>query len=306
MSVRRLSRIILICRDAQRLAEFYVRAFGFSGFSEPPRADPNFSKLIGLADGHASIRTLQLGDQRLALAQVAPAGRPYPDNVPGYDLLFQHFAIVVSNMAAAFAALRATGGWRPISTDGPQILPVTSGGVTAFKFRDPEGHPLELLEFPSAGAATNRAFPFDKTCLGIDHSAISVADTARSLAFYNRLGLARAGGSLNFGPEQEKLDGIADPVVEVTALAPPMHPAPHVELLRYRGNFSRRDVSTDPADVAATQLVFSVTAEGFEALVEGNRTAIVDTPIVSNVDPSRALLRDPDGHLLCLEAPLDD
>lgn len=27
-------------------------------------------------------------------------------------------------------------------------LPESSGGVTAFKFRDPDGHPLELLAFP--------------------------------------------------------------------------------------------------------------------------------------------------------------
>jgi catechol 2,3-dioxygenase-like lactoylglutathione lyase family enzyme len=303
MSVGSLSRIILICRDADRLAAFYAQAFGFAGLGESARADPDFSQLIGLANGHAWMRTLQLGDQRLALAQVTPAGQPYPDTVPGYDPLFQHFAISVSDMAVAIAALRAAGGWSAISTDGPQTLPASSGGVTAFKFRDPEGHPLELLEFPRGDTAAGRAAQSVKTCLGIDHSAISVADTARSLAFYDRLGLARVGGSLNSGPEQQKLDGIADAVVEVTTLAPPRHPVPHVELLCYRGGFARRHVLADPADTAATQLVFAVTGEAFEALIASNRGAIINTALASQ-GLSRALLRDPDGHLLCLEAPL--
>ena len=47
-------------------------------------------------------------------------------------------------------------------------------------------------------------------CLGIDHSAISIADTKRSVMFYERLGLSCIGSSLNRGPEQDKLDGIAE------------------------------------------------------------------------------------------------
>lgn len=301
MSVCSLSRIVLICRDADRLAEFYARAFGFAGLNESARADPDFSKLIGLANGQAWMRTLRLGDQQLALAQVAPSGRSYPDHVPGYDPLFQHFAISVSDMAAAFDALRAVAGWTAISTDGPQILPASSGGVTAFKFRDPEGHPLELLEFPSGAAPADRPMRIGRPCLRIDHSAISVADTARSLAFYDRLGLVRTGSSLNCGPEQQKLDGIPKAVVEVTALAPPMYQIPHVELLCYRGDFARRNTLPDPADAAATQLVFAVTAETFAALAVSDRAEVINTAPLSQ-RLSRALLRDPDGHLLCLEA----
>ena len=300
MSICSLSRIILICRDADRLAAFYTRAFGFDVVDERPRADPGFSKLIGRVDGHAWMRMLQLGEQRLELAQVAPAGRAYPDGVAGYDPLFQHFAMVVPDMAAAFAALQSVGGWSAISADGPQILPASSGGVTAFKFRDPEGHPLELLEFPPGGAATDRAVPSGRACTGIDHSAISVCDTARSIAFYDRLGLVRAGGSLNSGPEQEKLDGITEAVVEVIALAPPMHRVPHVELLCYRGDFPRHHAMADPADAASTQLVFAVTGEAFAALVANNGGAVINTALCSD-GLSRALLRDPDGHLLCLE-----
>ena len=44
--------------------------------------------------------------------------------------------------------LSAAAGWRPISEGGPQLLPPSNGAVRAFKFRDPDGHPLELIWFP--------------------------------------------------------------------------------------------------------------------------------------------------------------
>jgi len=245
---------------------------------------------------------LRLGEQHIALAQPEPCGRRYPDSVPGWDPLFQHFAIVVSDMASAVAALRALPGWTAISTDGPQTLPASSGGVTAFKFRDPEGHPLELLAFPADATPAYWAMRSGKGCLGIDHSAISVADTGRSVAFYNRLGLTRMASSLNIGPEQQKLDGITGAVVEVTALTPvPARSVPHVELLRYCGNFDRRKVLSDADDAAATQLVFAVARDAYDVLIERNRAAIVRGPVVSESGASRVLLRDPDGHWLCLQ-----
>ena len=140
-SVQKLSRIILICRQAERLAEFYIRALGFACIADSPKIDPGFAELIGLAKGQVRITSLRLGNQVIALAETQPPGCSYPGDVPGWDPLFQHFAIVVSDMTAAYANLQALPNWTPISTDGPQILPPSSGGVTAFKFRDPEGHP---------------------------------------------------------------------------------------------------------------------------------------------------------------------
>ena len=257
-SVQKLSRIILICREAEQLAEFYIRAFGFVRMEDSPKSDPGFTELIGSANGQVRLTSLRLGNQVISLAETQPPGRSYPKDVPGWDPRFQHFAIVVSDMTAAYANLQAFRNWTAISTDGPQILPPSSGGVTAFKFRDPEGHPLELLAFAPGATPAHWAFQSGNLCLGIDHSAISVADTDRSVAFYSRLGLARTASSLNVGPEQEKLDDLVGAVVEVTALAPPIQAVPHVELLCYRGNFDRRKLSTNRNDVAATQLVFEV------------------------------------------------
>jgi catechol 2,3-dioxygenase-like lactoylglutathione lyase family enzyme len=303
-SVQKLSRIILICREAERLAEFYVRAFGFACIEGSPKSDPGFAELIGLANGKVQLTTLRLGNQVIALAEPQPPGRSYPRDLPGWDPRFQHFAIVVSDLTAAYANLQALPNWTAISIDGPQILPPSSGGVTAFKFRDPEGHPLEMLAFEPGARPAHWAFRSANLCLGIDHSAISVADTGRSVAFYSRLGLARTASSLNIGREQEELDNLVGAVVEVTALAPPTQAVPHVELLCYRGGFDRRQVLTNRNDVAATQLVFEVEPDALDAIVALNRDTTISSSTTAESGGLRVLLRDPDGHLLCLEAPL--
>jgi catechol 2,3-dioxygenase-like lactoylglutathione lyase family enzyme len=301
-SVQKLSRIILICHEAEQLAEFYIRAFGFVRIEDSPKSDPGFAELIGFADGQVRLTSLRLGNQVISLAETQPPGRSYPKDVPGWDPRFQHFAIVVSDMAAAYANLQALRNWTPISIDGPQILPPSSGGVTAFKFRDPEGHPLELLAFAPGAMPAHWAFRTGNLCLGIDHSAISVADTSRSVAFYSRLGLARTASSRNVGREQEKLDNLLGAVVEVTTLASPMQAVPHVELLCYRGNFDRRELSTNRNDVVATQLVFEVERDGLDAIVAPSHDTTISSSTTVESAGLRALLQDPDGHLLCIDS----
>ncbi|AWN52502.1 VOC family protein [Methylobacterium sp. 17Sr1-1] len=291
----RLARIVLVSGNPDALAGFYRGALGFTDAEAPPASDVPGARTV----------PLRLGDQRLDLVAVTPAGRPYPGDVPGFSPLFQHCAIIVADMAAAHARLSAHPGWRPISTDGPVRLPDSSGGVTAFKFRDPEGHPLEFLAFPPAAtpAAWRRPDASDP-CLGLDHSAISVADTARSVAFYDSLGLRVASRSLNTGPEQASLDAVADPTVEVTGLGFPDGRPPHVELLCYRGGPSRPASDLAVNDVAATRLVIAMADE--EVLAAA--CAAHAGRLVSGGGGPRpgggadALLRDPDGHLVWLTA----
>ena len=215
-------------------------------------------------------------------------GRPYPDDVSASDLCFQHFAIVVTDMKRAYEQLRSTDGWSPISTNGPQQLPQSSGGVTAFKFRDPDGHPLEFLAFPQGKLPPHwQARSCGDLFLGIDHSAISVSDTERSEAFYKALGLRVAARSLNDGIEQEQLDGVSRPEVEVTALEAE-EPTPHLELLCYRSVSHRPAIVLRGNDVAATRLVFE---RGLLSSAGSNR---------------REALIDPDGHHLMIVSPVDD
>ena len=271
-TIKRLARLVLVTSDASALSRFYQRALGF----RPVAAEQDFVSL----DGVAQRTTLALGQEIVELLQYDSPGQPYPAAALTSDLCFQHFAIVVADMARAWRQLRSVDGWTAISTDGPQRLPPSSGGVTAFKFRDPEGHPLELLAFPEgksppAWAARSNGDLF----LGIDHSAISVSDSVRSIAFYEALGLRVVARSLNSGGEQARLDGLPAPRVEVTALAPPQA-TPHLELLCYRSAAPGRTVALRDDDVAATRLIFA-TNRGFE-------------------NPAYKAVVDPDGHHLVI------
>jgi catechol 2,3-dioxygenase-like lactoylglutathione lyase family enzyme len=285
-----LSRIEMVCNNARALAAFYQAAFGFL---RSDRADALTTRM------RRGIR-MRLGRQEIVLIEERPQGRPYPANVAGWNPLFQHIAIAVSTMASAYERLSAISGWSPISTAGPQLLPPASGNVSAFKFRDPEGHPLELIAFAPHAIPTQWQMNSDNCCLGIDHSAVSVANTAKSIAFYESLGLSRSGGSLNIGPEQAKLDGLQNAVVEVTALTP-VQPTPHLELLCYHGDFDRH-VQQRTNDTTATRLVLSVERpDAFEVLCACHSDNVVTDSVECEDSLMRVLLRDPDGHLICLE-----
>jgi catechol 2,3-dioxygenase-like lactoylglutathione lyase family enzyme len=303
-AVQSLSRIRLICEKPRELAAFYESAFGFSRLGETQMAGTPFASLFRIPGAKGRATLLALGGQKVELLSIDPAGPPYPAAVPAWSPLFQHFAIVVPDMTAAYARLHAQAGWTPITADGPQTLPPSSGGVSAFKFRDPEGHPLELLAFPLNAVPKTWQNSKPASFLGIDHSAISIADTSRSAGFYRGLGLRRSGASCNTGPEQDRLDDVKGAVVEVTALAPP-EPTPHIELLCYRGTLDRNAALPSINGAAATQLVLTVESIGALAtLCAQNAGALYSGPVAFEDGVARAVMRDPDGHLLCLEAPL--
>ncbi|MDQ6646145.1 MAG: VOC family protein [Pseudomonadota bacterium] len=285
----RVLHLKLNTANARYLADFYEKALGFRFISREHLSGAR-REGISPVSGRALRITLALGAQTVELDQfVDQPGRPYPEGSLASDLIFQHFAIVVADMDDAMQRLSAVSGWTSITVDGPQHLPASSGGVVAFKFRDPDGHPLELLAFPphdtprqwrSSGAAG----PF----LGIDHTAISVTDSARSIAFYEALGLAVSNRSLNDDVTQARLDHGEHPVVEVTAMAPDVA-TPHLELLCYRGERDEAPLDLRANDVAATCVVFGPVGERAP-------------PIDGDAAPM-CHLQDPDGHYLSIESP---
>jgi catechol 2,3-dioxygenase-like lactoylglutathione lyase family enzyme len=282
--IRRLASFGLTTPNATRLSEFYQRLLGFCLLEVERRSGPDFERLTGVAGGACAI-SLGLGDDVVELLQFDRPGRSYPAGAVSSDRCFQHFAIVVADMQIAYQRLVSIGGWTAISTAGPQQLPASSGGVTAFKFRDPDGHPLELLAFPHGRMPAHwQARAKGSLFLGIDHSAISVADSTVSIAFYERLGLRVAARSLNTGPEQERLDAVNHAQVEVTALEPEQS-TPHVELLCYRSVARAENTIVRSNDVAATRLMFD--ANG---------------PSSESASPQAQI--DPDGHHLVISAPL--
>jgi len=252
----------LVTAAPERLAGFY-RAIGFEVGEAIPIPMEEMGAL-GLRGGGAR-RTMTLGPSRVDLDVFDHPGRGYPTGATACDPIFQHLALVTDDAGAAWRKAREAGA-TPISREGPVRLPMSAGGVTAVKFRDPEGHPLEFLQFPRGSDADWSG----KGMLGIDHSAICVADVAASERFYLGHGLGAGKQSLNHGPTQVALDGLDDVEVDVVPMIPSKRP-PHVELLGYRLPAGVAGGWLAPNDVAATRIVWR--------------------------SPQEALLRDPDGHL---------
>lgn len=283
--VAALQHLRLCSAQARPLVEFYESALGFREVAVEHLSGARTQERFDVT-GRSLRITLELGAQKIKLLQfVDQPGRAYPSGSGASDLVFQHFAIVVTDMAAAVAQLEQVEGWTAITSGGPQQLPATSGGVTAFKFRDPEGHPLEFLQFPPDQVPVRWQQPrAHGPFLGIDHSAICVADSARSMAFYAALGLERSTQTVNDDPAQARLDNLVRPVAEVTGMSP-SQPTPHVELLCYRGASAAARLDLRANDVAATCLVF-----------EPDRRASAPENCRAPVQN----LTDPDGHHLAV------
>ena len=201
-SITRVARFGLVVSDLHESERFFVDAFDFvaTGRGE---TDAAFADLMGMPEAMSRFTTVTLGDQEIVLLQFDPLGRPYPPGSTSSDLWFQHFAIIVSDMAKAYAQLEAAGRFAPISQGGPVTLP---GGIEAFKFRDLDGHPLELLAFPKDGGPEYwQQRRSRELFLGIDHSAISVGDTNVCKRFFEGcFGLKKSEQTHNQNPAQSR------------------------------------------------------------------------------------------------------
>jgi len=305
----KLERIALTVRDLARSETFYRDGLGFEKVSERRYDDEPYAHLLGIPHAHVDSLVMRLGHEEVEFQQVAPAGKPYPEGSRSPDLWFQHFAIIVSDMDRAYAQLRRQK-FETISTGGPQTLPPQNGQVKAFKFRDPDGHPLELLYFPKGvGRPVWNESIGDRIFLGIDHTAIGVSDTPKSEAFYQGLlGMTPAYEVLNTGPTQENLDGTFNAVVQITGLRPTSAESAGVEFLDYRspGIGRRAPSDTFANDLVHAHMVVSVDdLEKTATALTAARVPVMSGGIVrldrkAHGFDKGLMVRDPDGHELML------
>ncbi len=300
--VRRVLRVSRTVSDLAQAAAFHCDALGFRVIGETTHDTAAWGGLMGVPGARGRAATLRLGAQELELVEFDPPGDPYPRPSGSADLWFQHIAIVVSDMAAAYTRLRGHS-LTPISEGGPQRLPPGSGSVIAYKFRDSDGHPLELIQFP-AGSGDAAWQQKGSVFLGIDHSAIDVADLERSVDFYTRsLGFGVVSRSVNSGAAQQHLDREREDVVDVIALQPATAGPPHVELLAYRKPPGRGiPLRAKGNDIAADRLVLQVDglARLIDALCADNVDFVSQGLVALSAGRQATLIRDPTGHLLLL------
>ena len=302
--------------DLDRSIAFYRDVLSFSVAQQGETSGPALEQLTGVFGAHARSARLTLGEQAIVLTQfLSPRGRPVPAGGHSNDRSFQHVAIVVADMDRAYQHLRQHRvGF--VSSE-PQTLPAWNkgaAGIRAFYFADPDDHTLEVIWFP-AGKGDPRwqqrsagSGPLSRSLfLGIDHTAIAVGDTERSLRFYREaLGLRVVGASENYGTEQEHLNAVFGVHLRITALR--AKTGPGIEFLEY---LSPRDGRPAPVDLRANDLAHwqtvlhardlpqalaTATAAG-AVPAPGHLTTVGDASYLLN---EAALIRDPDGHALLL------
>jgi catechol 2,3-dioxygenase-like lactoylglutathione lyase family enzyme len=307
--VKSIAAVGVTVSDMDASVDFFSNVLAFEKISQKEVTGSEYDRLQGVSGARVKIVRMRLGDEFIELAEyLTPKGRPIPADSRTNDLWFQHIAIVVSDMDKAYQQLRAHKVQH--TSAGPQRLPdwnKAAAGIEAFYFKDSDGHNLELIYFPPGKGNPKWQTANGRLFLGIDHTAIAISDTQRSLYFYQSiLGMTLAGQSENYGTEQERLNGVIGSRVRISGLR--AKSGPGVEFLHY---LTPKDGRPAPIDSRANDLWHWQTAMGVGSAdftvekLQSERVRFV-TPGVSAI-PSRALgfskgfvVRDPDGHALQL------
>ncbi|NJL87844.1 MAG: VOC family protein [Leptolyngbyaceae cyanobacterium SM1_1_3] len=305
--VQRTGAIALTVSDLDRILQFYVQALGFEFVSDLALTD------VGKAPTDKTpvrVVTLRLGQESIALMHYPDAeSKPIPADSQSNDLWFQHFAVVVSDIDAAYRHLK-TFDIEPISTQ-PQTFPpanAASAQIQAFKFTDPDSHNLEIIQFPPDKGEAKWQQKTDRLFLGIDHSALAVATTAESLAFYrDLLGLQVAGSSFNWREVQSRLDDLPKATVNVTTLQA-ANGGIGIELLDYLRPTPSRPFPADWTRRDIAHMHIELTVADLEQAIAQLKTRGVSYTALSLLHPDASpyrqgvLIKDPNGHALLLLA----
>ncbi|MDZ8225685.1 VOC family protein [Nostoc sp. ChiVER01] len=306
VQVQKIRAIGLTVTNCDRSLDFYIQALAFELISDITVEGEDYSDLEGVPGAKIRIVTLRLGDELIELMEYLNIqGKPIPSDSQSNDLWFQHLAIVVSDMDRAYAHLRSFP-IEPISV-APQTIPPenkASGGVRAFKFKEPDGHDLELIWFPPDKGKDKWHQNSHRLFLGIDHSAIAISNTEQSLHFYcDLLGMQIDSRSLNWRATQSRLDNLPGAEVKITALRP-VQGGVGIELLDYIVPGKGRPIPSDWKSCDIAHIQIELVVNNLEQLVDKlrrNGVQFVSSRIVQFADstsPYRqgCLVKDPDGH----------
>ena len=311
IQAQRIQAISLTVTNADRSGEFYTKALGFEVVSDAIDGK-EYVNLAAMPPSRMRIITLKLGEERIRLKQYLDIkGKSIPLDSQSNDLWFQHLAIVVSDMDRAYAHLQAFP-IEPIST-APQTIPPgnkEAAYIQAFKFRDPDRHPLELICFPLDKGQKKWHQKSHSLFLGIDHTAIAIANTEQSLQFYrDRLGMQVDGGSFNWRETQARMDGLLNAKVLITALRPAQEGL-GIELLDYIQPADGRpipfDLKSDDLAYVQVELIVSDINEVVKQLQQHKLQVLPVVHLDDRGTQQGYLVQDPTGHSILLVAEPKD
>lgn len=305
-TVTKVDAVGITVSDMRRSIDFYTKVLRFEIVSDTEHSGDDIDALRGLfGQRYRSVR-LRLGQEYIVLTDyLTVGGRPVPADSRSHDLWFQHIAIVVSDMDAAYKILRDANV--PHVSVSPQTLPKSipaAEGIKAFYFQDPDGHNLEVIYFPPGKGDSKWQGKRKDVFLGIDHTAIGIRSTATSARFYQSiLGMRFAGESLNFGAEQSKLNHVQNAVVHITGNT--TGSSPGVEFLDYvepdDGRAFPEDTRVD--DLISWEIIYTTTdVAGLRKKLKDSGARLISDDVIdmgSHFPYRRGFyVRDPDGHLV--------
>ncbi|MCP9810060.1 VOC family protein [Cyanobium sp. HWJ4-Hawea] len=286
--------------DTNSMVNFFEEIFDFESQGCTNIPNLSCSQFWGYPNSSVHVNTLKLGRELLEIRSSSDINSfRLPVDTNGNDLWFRHFAIVTSNIDDAFNRIR---DHVIFTSTSPQTLPswnVKASGIKAFKFKTPEHHSIELIQFPP-GKGKPEWQSKDKLFLGIDHTAISVGNVESSRLFYEKIiGMNFLGSGTNYGVEQSSLDGLVNSKVEILSFG--VDDGIGLEFLHY----------VEPADgrknnnITGVNWYFRVVVcnlnevaqKAFDNGVQWVSNGIQEIDAIS--DFRRGLvLRDPDGHIV--------
>lgn len=301
-----LDSIGITVAEMEQSVEFFTQVLSFEKISDVEVSGIDYDRLQGLAAVKMRVVRLQLGKEILELTEyLNHKGKPIPADSRSCDLWFEHIAIVVSDIEQAYRQI--LGNVQPVSIQ-PQQIPEwnqAAAGIQAFKFRDPDGHNLELLHFPVGKGNPKWQQTNGQLFLGIDHTAIAISNTKSSVHFYDGLlGMKLASHSLNYGTEQDRLDHLDGARVLITSHQPTYGLG--IEFLNYLQPTNARPIPPDTQSDNLVHWQIRMVVRDAAVLAQRLQTAgvrFVSSGLVLLSDNKLGFNRgfqilDPDGHAI--------
>jgi catechol 2,3-dioxygenase-like lactoylglutathione lyase family enzyme len=226
--IQSVEKVTITVSDVDKIKLFYTDAFGAKEIKTTVFKKNEFGALFNINDAATEVKTvlLQIGSEFIELQSFKGKNiksLPIPEDSKSNDLWFQHIAVVVPNMEKAFDAIHQK--MAVFVSTAPQTLPAylpAAAGISAFYFRDPDGHNLEVINFPKGKGNPKWQADTTITFAGIDHTAIGVSNTDAQYKFYKDiLGMTIGGHSENYGTEQEHLNQVFGARLWITGMQAP-------------------------------------------------------------------------------------
>ena len=147
LEVRGFSHVCINVSDVERSLAFYRDVLGLRVIFDVALEGHGMEAATGEAGAHGRMVGCLVPGSRVTIELLGFGHRAAaPRRSPPAPFGYSNLALAVADLGAAWAALE-TRGARPTP-------PVEVGGVRMFFVRDPDGTPLELIEFPGGALSS--------------------------------------------------------------------------------------------------------------------------------------------------------